>query len=155
VRLMMFECQANEVLPRFSQLISSTQPPPLRPASTSLRYDSIATFLYQMVKKLQSLTLRRRTLSQLPDLSSWMSSAQAASPSPPSSRTPKQSSSALDVRPFCANRPVERLDSPKAAPSEESRLSRLLFLGSVHVLFINHELELHLHTLERIEDGDS
>merc|ERR1712098_165205 len=54
----------------FSPSIFSTQLLPLRPASTSLR-----------------------TLSLPQDPSSWMSSAPAASPSPPSSRTHKPSSS--------------------------------------------------------------
>merc|ERR1712000_241333 len=82
----------------FSPSIFSTQLLPLRPASTSLR-----------------------TLSLPQDPSSWMSSAPAASPSPPSSRTHKPSSSAPAARPFSANQPEERHVSQRAALSAESR----------------------------------
>jgi len=85
-------------LNRFSPSIFSTQLLPLRPASTSLR-----------------------TLSLPQDPSSWMSSAPAASPSPPSSRTHKPSSSAPAARPFSANQPEERHVSQRAALSAESR----------------------------------
>jgi hypothetical protein len=69
-----------------------------------------------------------RPSSPLPDLSSWTSSAPAASSSPPFSRTPRPSLSARDAPPFFANPPVARPDSLRAAHSEESKLLRGMFL---------------------------
>jgi hypothetical protein len=107
---------------RFSQSIFSTRPLPLRPADTSSRYDTIAIIeALCSPRRISADSYRLRTLSLLLDPSSWMSSAPAASQSPPSSHTHKPSSSALAARPSSANRLVERLVSQRAAPSEESR----------------------------------
>ena len=86
------------------------------------------------------LTTLYRPLSLPHDPSSWMSSAQVASPSPPSSHTHKPSSSALDAQLFCASQLVERLDWLRDALSEESRqyakisknLSNIKFFASIN-----------------------
>lgn len=67
------------------------------------------------------LTLHFRPSYQPHDHSSWTSSAQVASPSPPYSPTHKQSSSAQAARQYYASLPGVRPDSPRAAPSDESR----------------------------------
>ena len=128
---------------RFSQLISSTHPQPLRLASTNSRQVPIIivnrSIRFAIVTKTNSTS--HRLSSQLPDLSSWTSSAPAASPSPLSSRTHKQLLSAPAARQFSASRPVERPDLPRDARSGESRLivkSRLLFFISrlMHATFL-------------------
>lgn len=71
-----------------------------------------------------------RLSCQLHDHSSWTSSAQAASQSPPSSPTPRPSLSAPAARPSSASQPVAKPDSQKAAHSEESRRHAINLIGS-------------------------
>lgn len=99
---------------RFSRSTSSTLRLRLRPVSTSSRY--VATYpehtthsVHQGPKTDSIFSSRNRPLCPSLALSSWTSSAPAASPSPPSSRTPRPLSSAPVARPFSASPPVVRL----------------------------------------------
>lgn len=94
-------------LHRFSPLIFSTLPRLPRLRSTSSRYASrnLRTDI-QATKPNEN----GRILCPPPGRSSWMSSAPAASQSPPSSPTPRPSSSARAAPPFCANLQVVRPD---------------------------------------------
>jgi hypothetical protein len=94
---------------RFSQLISSTQPQPLRLASTSSRYIPTATAAACIVEE-AFLADVFSALSPLLDHSSWTSSALAASQSLPFSHMPKPLSSAPAARQFSANQQVVRRD---------------------------------------------
>ena len=85
-----------------------------------------------MSRKSKWLT-RHRTLCPLLGHSSWMSSAPAASQSPPSSHMRKPSSSVPAAQQCYANLPEARRDWLRAAHSEESRL-----VFSLH--FIRHTI---------------
>jgi hypothetical protein len=99
---------------RFSLLICSTLQRPLRPRSTSSRYEPNRSHHRNANHHLdhRSLTLNclSRPLFPSPDPSSWTSSAPAASPSPPFSLTPRPLSSARDAPPSCASLAVVRPD---------------------------------------------
>lgn len=161
VQMLMWFC-----LFRFSPLTFSTQLLPLRPASTSLRYEiSFLLLEYELwVCSWASGLTCHRTLYLLPDPSSWMSSAPAASPSPPSSRTHKPSSSVPAAQLFSANQLVERLDWLRAARSAESRHVFLVFFpyGSlrlcIHVIMrefrrLGSPFSCSTAHIWRIEDG--
>jgi len=75
-------------------------------------------------RKHEADNISNRLLCQHLALSSWTSSAPAASQSPPSSHTLKPSSSAPAARRSFASPPVARQDSPRAALSGGSRLLR-------------------------------
>lgn len=121
---------------RFSRSTSSTLRLRLRPVSTSLRYVYTQTILLHHHQLSPSIKVPRliqffffflsyRPLCLRPAPSSWTSSAPAASLSPPSSRTPRASSSALAARPSSASPPVARPGSLRAARSGESKRNAL------------------------------
>jgi murein lipoprotein len=111
---------AKDDAARANQRLAAIQSPStskLRKPSKTRRYTSFRDNHSKWFWLLTSSTLlpppRRRSTSSrplcpLPDPSSWTSSAPAASPSPPSSRTPRPLSSARDAPPSCASLPVVR-----------------------------------------------
>lgn len=112
---------------RFSRSISSTPTLRLRPASTSSRCDfpdscnSLGNTQWTVWTADNGIILNRLLCLPLAP-SSWTSSAPDASPSPPSSLTPRPSLSALVARPSCASPPVARPDSLRDALSGGSKL---------------------------------
>lgn len=88
----------------------------------------LATYHFATTNKLTT-----RLSCPPPAPSSWTSSAPAASPSPPSSHTPRPSSSAPAALRFSASPPVARPVSQRAALSGESRRIARTFLDSVMI----------------------
>lgn len=112
---------------RFSRSTSSTLRLRLRPVSTSSRYGDtchypfLAHHIHQGPSTDSNFFSFSRLLCLRPAPSSWTLSAPAASPSPPSSRTPRPSSFVPVARPSFASPPVARPDSRRAALSGESK----------------------------------
>merc|ERR1712093_585638 len=98
-----------------------------------------------------SSSTRRRDWCRAQTPTSWTSSAQDASTSPPSSPTPRPSSSADPARPSFASQPAVRLDCPRAAPSaarHKRAVSRSLDVDG------SHRLGPRLHSLACREEGE-
>lgn len=110
---------------RFSRSTFSTPRLRLRPVSTSSRYGGHTTARLFLAHHNHQGAWTDSKFSRLlclrPAPSSWMLSAPAASPSPPSSRTPRPSSFVPVARPSSASPPVARPDSRRAALSGESK----------------------------------
>merc|ERR1712093_264316 len=97
-----------------------------------------------------SSSTRRRDWCRAQTPTSWTSSAQDASTSPPSSPTPRPSSSADPARPSFASQPAVRLDRPRAAPSaarHKRAVSRSLDVDG------SHRLGPRLHSLACTGEG--